>query len=372
MTADKKKALQEALASLEKIYKRSDLVVKCSEYEFEHTERIEMKYPQVNYVLGGGIPRGRIIEIYGAESSGKSLFSAQAVAQFQKKGLTACWVDLERSLDPGFYALHGMDMDNLLISTPNSAEECMDTVIALAEHGAADIIVVDSVAALLTEEEIGKTSSEATMGIVARLLSKTLKKLVPAAANSGCTVIFINQIRDRVGALFGNPETTPGGKALRFYSSLRLQLNKVSGAAATYLNEFDEPIGHLVKVKTVKNKTAPPFKQAEFPIYYDGRNQSLQESIDSLLDLAEKLEIVSKPSARTFMFTSSTGEVIEGMKTKFAEKLVDSPEVLKEFYKLISNKAKTQVTKFTQPTPEVKKIVKQEKQATLFVSDKNE
>lgn len=348
ISPEKRRALESAAKQLGKQYKNKTVIARCGDYEFEKAERVPTIYPQVNYAFGGGTPRGRLIEIFGEESSGKSLLSAHIVSQFQARKLVALWVDLERTMDPTFYRLHGVDMENLLLSTPDSAEECFNTVRTMVETGAIDIIVVDSVAALVTESELERTAEEMTIGTTAKLMSQELKKLVPIAAANNCTIIFINQTRDKIGVMFGDPKTTPGGKALRFYSSLRMEVRKLTGADNVYKDGTGDQVGHNVSIRMVKNKTAPPFRTAQFPIFYDGRKQEPGIIVKSLLDLAEKLDVVQVvKNTYRFVYTTPEGpKELTGLKTAFSNLIAKDKDAYKAFGTAISMKAIQAPNKF--------------------------
>jgi recombination protein RecA len=239
----------------------------------------------LDLALGGGIPQGRIIEIYGPESTGKTTLALHAVAQVQKQGGIAAFVDAEHALDPEYAARIGINLDDLLISQPDTGEQALEITETLVRSSAVNIIIVDSVAALVPRAEIENTMGEPTMGMQARLMSQALRKLAGVISKSNTTVIFINQLRMKIGVMFGNPETTAGGQALKYYASIRMDIRRVE-----QIKDGDKIIGNRVKVKIVKNKVAPPFRIAEFDVMY---NQGISISGD-LLDLAVKYEIVKK------------------------------------------------------------------------------
>lgn len=276
----------------------------------------------LDIALGGGIPKGRIIEIYGPESSGKTTLSLHSVAEIQRRGGTAAFIDAEHALDPSYAQRIGVDVANLLISQPDNGEQALEIVETLVRSNAVDLIVVDSVAALVPQAEIEGDMGDAHMGLQARLMSQALRKLTGVINKSKCTVIFINQLRMKIGIMFGNPETTTGGNALKFYASVRMDIRRIS-----QIKSGDAIIGNRVKVKVVKNKIAPPFREAEFDIMY---NEGISRAGETL-DLAVQKEIVGKSGAWFEYGGSKIGQGREASK----QYLIDNPKVLDEVDKKV-------------------------------------
>lgn len=276
----------------------------------------------LDIALGGGIPRGRIIEIYGPESSGKTTLALHGVAQIQKQGGTAAFVDAENALDPAYAQRIGVNTDDFLVSQPDSGEQALEIVETLVRSNAVDLIVVDSVAALVPQAEIEGDMGDAHMGLQARLMSQALRKLTSIINRSKCTVIFINQLRMKIGIMFGNPETTTGGNALKFYSSVRMDIRRIS-----QIKSGDDVVGNRVRVKTVKNKVAPPFRSAEFDVMY---NVGISREGETL-DLAVQNDIINKSGA---WFEYEAKKIGQGRETA-KQYLIDNPEVLKKVDSLI-------------------------------------
>ena len=314
---DKERNLQLALAKIEKDFGKG-AIMRLGETEIPKVEAISTGCLTLDVALGiGGIPKGRIIEIYGPESSGKTTVALHCVAEVQKEGGTAAFVDAEHALDPVYASKLGVNLDDLYISQPDSGEQALEITETLIRSGAIDIIVIDSVAALTPQAELDGDMGDSHVGMQARLMSQALRKITAASSKSKCTIIFINQLREKIGVMYGNPETTTGGKALKFYSSVRIEIRK-----ADSLKDGSDIVGNHVKAKVVKNKVAPPFKVAEFDIMY-GTGIS---NMGCVLDLAVENGFVQKSGS----WFSYNDEKIGQGRDKAMEFLKSNPDVYKE------------------------------------------
>lgn len=318
MSEDKQKALEMALSTIEKQFGKGSIMRLGEASAKLQVETISTGILTLDLALGvGGVPRGRVIEIYGPESSGKTTIALHIIAEAQKSGGVAAFIDAEHALDPLYARNLGVDIDNLLISQPDTGEQALEIAEALVRSGAIDVIVVDSVAALVPRAEIEGEMGDAHVGLQARLMSQALRKLTGAISKSNTIAVFINQLREKVGVMFGNPETTPGGRALKFYASVRMEVRKVET-----LKQGNDMIGSRTRIKVVKNKIAPPFKQAEFDIMY-GEGVSREGSI---IDLAADLDIVEKSGAWYSYKDIRLGQGRENTK----KYLKDNPELANE------------------------------------------
>ena len=320
--SEKEKALQTALAQIEKQFGKG-AVMKLGQNSSLNVEAIPTGSLSLDIALGiGGVPRGRIVEIYGPESSGKTTVALHIVAEAQKMGGEAVFIDVEHALDPVYAQALGVDIDSLLVSQPDTGEQALEICEALVRSGAIDVVVVDSVAAMTTKAEIEGEMGDSFVGLQARLMSQALRKLTGAISKSNAVCIFINQLREKIGVMYGNPETTPGGRALKFYSSVRLDVRKKDP-----IKEGGEIIGNLTRVKVVKNKVAPPFRVAEFDIMY-GEGISREGEI---IDLAVKLDIIKKSGS----WYSYEGNRIGQGRDKVKQYLKENPDVREQIAKQV-------------------------------------
>ena len=314
---EKKKALEVAMSQIEKQFGKGS-VMKLGEFKAMEVEAIPTGALSLDIALGiGGVPRGRIIEIYGPESSGKTTLALHVVAEAQKTGGEAAFIDAEHALDPVYAKKLGVDIDNLIVSQPDTGEQALEITESLVRSGALDVIVVDSVAALVPKAEIDGDMGDSHMGLQARLMSQALRKLAGAINKSKTVLIFINQLREKIGVMFGNPETTTGGRALKFYASVRMDIRKIEN-----IKQDGEVKGSRVRVKVVKNKVAPPFREAEFDIVY-GEGISKEGNI---LDMAVNLDIIEKAGS----WFSYNGERIGQGRENVKKYLKENPDILKE------------------------------------------
>lgn len=320
---EKQKALESALSHIEKQYGKGSVMKLGESGAHMQVETIPTGSLGLDIALGvGGVPKGRIVEIYGPESSGKTTVALHMVAEVQKRGGIAGFIDAEHALDPVYAKNIGVDIDNLYISQPDNGEQALEITETMVRSGALDIVIVDSVAALVPKAEIEGEMGDSHVGLHARLMSQALRKLTAVISRSNCVVIFINQLREKVGVMFGNPETTTGGRALKFYASVRLDVRRTET-----LKQGGEMVGNHVKVKVVKNKVAPPFKQAEFDIMF-GTGISREGEI---LDLASECNVVNKSGA----WYSYNGERIGQGRENVKIFLKDHPEICEEIEKQV-------------------------------------
>ncbi len=321
----KSKALGLALDQIEKQFGKGS-IMKLGEAHKVNVETIPTGSISLDLALGGGIPKGRIVEIYGPESSGKTTLTLHAIAEVQRNGGTAAFIDAEHALDPAYAKRIGVDVENLLLSQPDNGEQALEIVETLVRSNAVDLIVVDSVAALVPRAEIEGEMGDSHMGLQARLMSQALRKLTGIINKSKGTVIFINQIRMKIGVMFGNPETTTGGNALKFYASVRMDIRRTS-----QIKQGEEVIGNRTRVKVVKNKIAPPFRQAEFDIMY---NKGISRSGD-VLDMAVDRGIVEKSGA---WFAYNDGKIGQGREAA-KNYLEENPKTMEEIAKKVAEAA---------------------------------
>lgn len=322
---EKKKALESAIAHIIKTY-GSGAVMRLGQANTMHVDAIPTGSMTLDLALGiGGVPRGRIVELYGPESSGKTTVALHIAAEAQKLGGEVAFIDVEHALDPIYARALGVDIDNLLVSQPDSGEQALEIAEALVRSGAIDVLIVDSVAAMTTKAEIEGEMGDSHVGMLARLMSQAMRKLTAVISKSNCVAIFINQIREKIGVIYGNPETTPGGRALKFYASVRMEVRK--GDA---IKDGSNIIGNRTRVKIVKNKVAPPFKDCEFDILY-GKGISRTGEV---LDLAVELDIIKKSGS----WFSYEGQRLGQGRDNVKELLQNTPETMKEIEDKIRQK----------------------------------
>ena len=314
---EKKKALEMAMSQIEKQFGKGS-VMKLGEFKAMEIEAIPTGALSLDIALGiGGVPRGRIIEVFGPESSGKTTLALHIVAEAQKMGGEAAFIDAEHALDPVYAKKLGVDIDNLIVSQPDTGEQALEITESLVRSGALDVIVVDSVAALVPKAEIDGDMGDSHMGLQARLMSQALRKLAGAINKSKTVLIFINQLREKIGVMFGNPETTTGGRALKFYASVRMDIRRIEN-----IKQDGEVRGNRVRVKVIKNKVAPPFREAEFDVMY-GEGIS---KVGNVLDMAVNLDIIQKAGS----WFSYNGDRVGQGRENVKKYLKENPDVLEE------------------------------------------
>ena len=319
---EKKKALEAAMSQIEKQFGKGS-VMKLGEFKAMEIEAIPTGALSLDMALGiGGVPRGRIIEVFGPESSGKTTLALHVVAEAQKMGGEAAFIDAEHALDPVYARKLGVDIDNLIVSQPDTGEQALEITEALVRSGALDVIVVDSVAALVPKAEIDGDMGDSHMGLQARLMSQALRKLAGAINKTKTVLIFINQLREKIGVMFGNPETTTGGRALKFYASVRLDIRKIEN-----IKQDGEVKGNRVRVKVIKNKVAPPFREAEFDIVY---GEGISKA-GNILDMAVNMDIIEKSGS----WFSYNGDRIGQGRENVKKFLKENPDILDDVEKKV-------------------------------------
>ena len=338
---EKRKALEVAMSQIEKQFGKGS-VMKLGEFKAMEIEAIPTGALSLDIALGiGGVPRGRIIEIYGPESSGKTTLALHVIAEAQKTGGEAAFIDAEHALDPVYAKKLGVDIDNLIVSQPDTGEQALEITEALVRSGALDVIVVDSVAALVPKAEIDGDMGDSHMGLQARLMSQALRKLAGAINKTKTVLIFINQLREKIGVMFGNPETTTGGRALKFYASVRLDIRKIEN-----IKQDGEVKGNRVRVKVIKNKVAPPFREAEFDIVY---GEGISKA-GNILDMAVNMDIIEKSGSWFSYDGNRIGQGRENVK----KYLKENPEILADVeQKVRANFAKAFQDSLGEELPEV-------------------
>lgn len=329
MNNNRQQALEAAVSKIEKDYGKGAIMRLGDANAFGEVEVVPTGSLSLDIALGlGGIPRGRVVEVFGPESSGKTTVSLHMIAEIQKRGGIAAFIDAEHALDPKYAKNIGVDIEQLYISQPDTGEQALEITEMLVRSGAIDIVVIDSVAALVPQAEINGDMGDSHIGLQARLMSQALRKLTPVVSKSKCIVIFINQLREKIGIMFGNPEVTTGGRALKFYASVRLDVRKID-----LIKSAGDRIGNRTRVKVVKNKIAPPFKEAEFDIIY-GTGIS---KVGDVLDLAAELDIINKSGSWYAYQGEKIGQGREGAKAYLLEHpqiYQEAEEKVREFYHL--------------------------------------
>jgi recombination protein RecA len=328
LSNEKLQAIESAMGQIEKQFGKG-AIMKLGEHSVLNVDAISTGCLDLDIALGiGGVPRGRVIEIFGPESSGKTTVALHIIAEAQKNGGAAAFIDAEHALDPSYAQNLGVDIDNLIVSQPDTGEQAMEITEALVRSNAIDVLVVDSVAALVPKAEIEGEMGDSHVGLQARLMSQALRKLTSAINKSKCVTVFINQLREKVGVMFGNPEVTPGGRALKFYSSVRMDVRRIDS-----IKQGDTIVGNRTRVKVIKNKVAPPFKQAEFDIMY---NQGISRE-GNVLDVGVREELVQKSGAWFSYKETRLGQGRENAKQFLKENndiLVEIESKIREKYKL--------------------------------------
>ena len=338
MSDEKQKALDTAISQLERQFGKG-AVMRLGQTAALNVEAISTGSITLDCALGiGGVPKGRIIEIFGPESSGKTTLALHVVAEAQKNGGTAVFIDVEHALDPVYARALGVNTDDLLVSQPDTGEQALEICEALVRSGAIDVVVIDSVAAMVTKSEIDGEMGDSHVGVQARLMSQALRKLTGAISKSNCVAIFINQLREKIGVMYGNPETTPGGRALKFYSSVRIDVRKVEA-----IKQGGEIIGNRTKAKIVKNKVAPPFKEAQFDVLY---GQGISRD-GELLDLAVDMGIVQKSGS---WFSYNEQRLGQG-RDNIREYIRNNPAFAEELEKLVREKMQEKIAEPSKKAP---------------------
>lgn len=332
ISKERKKAIEAAVSQIERQFGKGS-IMSLGEKPKEKVPVIPTGSLNLDWALGiGGLPRGRVIEVYGPESSGKTTLALQAIAEINKMGGLAGFIDAEHAFDPEYAAKLGVDVENLLISQPDTGEQALEIAEALVRSGAIDLVVIDSVAALVPKAELEGDMGDSFVGLQARLMSQALRKLTGIVSKSSTTIIFINQLREKIGVMYGNPETTTGGRALKFYASIRLEIRKISNITGPN----DSIIGNRVRVKVSKNKMAPPFRQAEFDILY---GQGISK-VGDIIDLAVEQKLVEKSGTWYAYGDTRLGQGRENAKAY----LLDNPKIMDELEKKIREKHGLEIT----------------------------